>query len=248
MGEKQFRSEEARKNYEKNEKQRAAAQKRKACQVKLAEVSGKAGAWLKQNRKTALIAAAAVIAVIAAVAVLVGVLTDPLRDRQDNWVIIDTAASGDHRYEHLADFDVPAGYTRGEYSLYKDDDTAQDVFCVADDASSPVQDVYVTGAKGVSAAEYPAAVLAYGIHKEAGEPRTLTINGQECSAIYLVSDESEWDGEGMHIAHMTFYFDAGSACVSATLRSGTVPYEQLPDEAAMLAEAEAILAGLTIVK
>lgn len=250
MGEKKFRSEEARQNYEKNEKQRAAAQKRKACQAKLAEVSGKTVAWLKQNRKTALIAAAAVIAVIVAATVLAGALNDPLRGRQDNWLIIDTAASSkEHRYEHLADFTVPAGYTQGEYSLYKDDANQQDFFCIADDSASPVQDVYVTGAKGVAAADYPAAVLAYGIHKEAGEPRRLTINGQACSAIYLISDESEWSGEGMAIAHMSFYFDAGAnACVSATFRSGTMPFEQLPDEATMLAEAETILAGLTLVK
>lgn len=246
---KQFRTDEARKNYERAEKQRAQAVRRKARQAKTEAAVIGIKTWLKQNPVKAFIAAAAVIVVIVLTVLVVNVMTDPLKGRQANWVIVDTSASSkEHRYEHLADFDVPAGYTRGEYSLYKDDDTAQDVFCVADDAARAVQDVYITGAKGVSAADYPAAVLAYGIHKEAGEPRTLSINGRECTALYLVSDESEWDGDGMHIAHMAFYFDAGNACVSATLRSGTVPYEQLPAEAAMLAEAEAILAGLTIIK
>ena len=53
----------------------------------------------------------------------------------------------------------------------------------------------------------------------------------------------------MTLAHMSFYFDtAENACVTATFRSDMMPFEQLPDEAAMLAEAERILANLTLVK
>ncbi|MBE5810550.1 MAG: hypothetical protein E7318_06385 [Clostridiales bacterium] len=245
---KHFRSEEARRNYEKAERQRAQAKQRKALDAKKDEVAGKVKTWLKANTKLALTAAAAIVAVIVAASLLAGVLNAPLRDKQDNWVIIDTSASGkEHRYEHLADFNIPAGYTRDSYSLYKDG-VQQDFFCIADDASAPVQDVYVTGAKGIAAVDYPATILAYGLHKEAGEPRTLTIGGQECTALYLVSDESAYYGEGNAIAHMSFYFDAGNACVSATFRSGTVPYEQVPDEATMLAEAEEVLQNLTIIK
>lgn len=249
MGERtKFRSEEARKNYEKNEKQRQQAMKRKAAKSKQAERSDYAKTWLAQHPMKALLAAAAVVAVIV-LAVLAGrALTDPLKGRQDNWLILDTAVSGNPRYEHLADFNIPAGFARDEYSLYKDG-KQQDFFCVAQDASNPVQDVYVTGAKGVDAMTYPETILAYGIHKEAGEPKRLTIAGQECSAVYLVSDESEWSGEGMAIAHMSFYFPTSTnACVSVTLRSGTMAYEQLPDEATLLKEAETLLAGLTIIK
>lgn len=246
---KQFRSETARKNYEKAERQRAKAKQRKALQNKTAEMSDYAKAWVAEHPIKSLLTVSAVAVVLTLVMLISTALTDPLRGKQDNWVIIDTSASSKaHRYEHLADFDIPAGYTRGEYSLYKDDAKQQDFFLTADDANAPVQDVYVTGAKGVSAAEYPAVILAYGIHKEAGEARTLTIGGQECTALYLISDESEWSGEGMAIAHMSFYFDAGNACVSATFRSGTVDYTQLPDEATMLAEAEKVLQNLTIIK
>ncbi len=236
-----FRSEEARKNYEKNEKQRALAMKRKAQKKQLS-------AWVKANPKKIVIAAAAIVAVIVLAVLVTRALTDPLRGKQDNWLILDTAVSGNQRYEHLADFDIPAGYTRDEYSLYKDG-KQQDFFCVAQDEANPVQDVYVTGAKGVDAMTYPQVILNYGLHKEAGEPRQLTIAGQECSAVYLVSDESEWSGEGMAIAHMSFYFPTDTnACISVTLRSGTLPFEQLPDEATLLAEAEKLLAGLTIMK
>lgn len=186
--------------------------------------------------------------IIAALWLGVRAATDPLKGKQDNWLIIDVSVGSNPNYQHLADFEIPAGYTRDDYSLYKDG-VQQDFFCIAEDETRTVQDVYVTGAKGIVASEYPATVLAYGIHKEAGEPRTLTINGVECSALYLVSDESEWSGEGMAIAHLSFYFDTGkNACVSANFRSGTMLFDQLPDEAAMLAEAEAILAGLTLIK
>lgn len=239
---KHFRSDEARKNYEKNEKLRAQAQKRKARQAQ----SSQAKSWLKQNPLKAAIAAVVVIAVIVLVWLGCKALFNPLRGQQDNWLIFDV--TGKENFQHVANFDVPAGYTKTGYSLYTDG-VSQDFYCEAEDETVLVQDVYVTGAKGVNAADYPATVLAYGLHKEAGEPRTLTINGVECSALYLVSDESEYSGDGLGIAHMSFYFDIdGSACVSATFRSGTLPFEELPDEETLLAAAEAILTGLTMVK
>lgn len=246
---KQFRSDETRKNYEKAERQRAQAKKRKERNAKTAEMSDYAKAWMKQYPRKALVAAAVVIAVITLAVVVVNTVSDPLRGKQDNWLILDVSAtSKSHDYQHLADFSIPEGYTRGEYSLY-DDGIQQDFFCLAADENAPVQDVYVSGAKGINAADYPAVVLSYNIHKEAGEPRQLTIAGQECSALYLISDESEWSGDGKAIAHMSFYFNTGkNACVTATFRSGTIPFEQLPDEATMLAEAERVLANLTLVK
>lgn len=246
---KTFRSEEARKNYEKNEKQRQQAQKRKVRQQKQGEMSEYAQAWLTEHPMKSLLTVAAVAVLLTLVMLISTALTDPLKGKQDNWLILDVSASSKaHDYQHLADFDMPEGYTRGDYSLY-DDGVQQDFFCQATDAANPVQDVYVSGAKGIRAAEYPAVVLAYNIHKEAGEPRQLTIGGKECSALYLISDESQWSGDGMAIAHMSFYFDTDKgACVTATFRSGTMPFDQLPDEAAMLAEAERVLAGLTLAK
>ena len=248
MGEKKFRSESARKNYEKAEQQRVQAMKRKERQTKQAKSAAQFKGWLKQNPKQALIATAALVAVIVLVCLVGKVAFDPLKGKQDNWLILDVSATKSADHQHLANFDIPQGYTKDTYSLY-DDGVQQDFFCTANDANAVIQDVYVTGAKGISAAEYPVAVLSYGIHKEAGEVKTLTIGGQECSAVYLVSDESEWDGEGMAIAHMSFYFDTPyEACVTATFRSGTMLYEQLPDEATLQAEAEKILANLTLVK
>ena len=249
MGEnKQFRSEEARKNYEKAERQRAQAKKRKALNAKKAELSGHAKAWLTEHPRKALAAAAIVLAVIALAVVVIGAVSDPLKGKQDNWVIINTSNTTNANYRHLADFDIPQGYTRDDYSTYSDDVT-QDFFCIADDRSAIVQDVYISGSKNLSAADFPATVLSYNLHKEAGEPRQLTVSGKEGYALYLITDESEYYGEGLHMAHISIYFDtAAGACVTTTFRSNMMPLEELPDEATMLAEAERILANLTLVK
>ena len=248
MSSKQFRSEEARKNYEKAERQRTRAKQRKARAARTEELIGKAKAWLKNHTRLALTAAAAVMVVMIAASVLASVLSDPLKDKQDNWLIINTAAPGKAaRYEHLADFTVPAGYTLDEYSTYNDEVT-QDFFCIAQDQSAVVQDVYVSGSTALKAADLPTTILSYNLHKAAGESRQLTINGQPCHALYMVTDESEYYGEGLNLAHMSFYFDAGDACVTAILRSSMLPMDQLPDEAALLAEAEKLLSGLTLTK
>ena len=249
MGEKKFRSEEARKNYEKAERQRAQARKRKEMQAKTGEMNDYAKAWLAEHPIQSLLTVSAVAVLMTLVMLVSTALTDPLKDRQDNWLILDVSSdSKKPDYQHLADFNIPEGYVLDSYSLY-DDGKQQDFFCTAVDEGAIVQDVYVTGAKGIDAAAYPATILSYGIHKEAGEPKALNVGGQACSAVYLISDESEWDGEGMAIAHMSFYFDTPyNACVSATFRSGTMQYDQLPDEATLQAEAEKILANLTLVK
>ena len=245
---KHFRSEEARKHYEQAERQRTQAKKRKALNTKMAEMSNDAKTWVKQYPRKALAAVVIVVAVIALAAVIVNAVTDPLKGKQDNWLIMNVSSTTNADYRHLADFDIPEGFTLDDYSTYSDE-TTQDFFCIADDKNALVQDVYISGSKALRAADFPATILSYGFHKAAGEPRQLTVAGKDCYALYLVTDESEYYGEGMTLAHMSFYFDtAENACVTATFRSDMMPFEQLPDEATMLAEAERILANLTLVK
>ena len=245
---KQFRSEEARKNYEKAERQREQAKKRKALDAKKTEMYNSAKSWLKQNPFKALVAAAIVIAVIALTAVVVGTVSDPLKGKQDNWLIVNVSGTTSADYRHLGTFDVPAGFTLDDYSTYSDE-TTQDFFCIANDQNAIVQDVYISGSRALRAADFPTNILSYGFHKAAGEPRQLTVAGKDCHALYLVTDESEYYGDGMNLAHMSFYFDTDEgACVTATFRSNMMPFDELPDEAAMLAEAERVLANLTLVK
>lgn len=245
---KQFRSAAARKNYEKAERQRIQAQKRKAFEARKAEAAAQIKTRLTKDPRRTLTAAAAILAVIVLISIVVSVVTDPLQGKRDNWLIVNVSSTTNAEYRHLANFDIPAGYTRDDYSSYSDA-TSQDFFCIADDKTAVVQDVYITGSKALAAADFPATILSYNMHKAAGEPRQLTVAGKDCYALYLVTDESEYYGEGLNLAHMSFYFDTDEgACVTATFRSNMMLFEELPDEATMLAEAERILENLTLVK
>ena len=245
---KQFRSEESRRNYEKAERQRAQAKKRKVRAAQAGEMYDHAKEWLKQHPLKFLVAMALIAVIIAAVSLIANAVSDPLRGKQDNWLIANVSGTANADYRHLADFDVPEGFARDDYSTY-DDAATQDFFCIAQDKNAIVQDVYISASKAqLRAADFPAVILSYNLHKAAGEPRQLTIHGQPCHALYMVTDESEYYGEGLNLAHMSFYFDAGDACVTAILRSNMLPMDQLPDEAALLAEAEKLLSGLTLTK
>lgn len=256
---KTFRTEEARKNYEKAERQRAQAQKRKAFQAKKDELTGKATAWLKQNPKKAAISAAAVIAAVVLVWLGCKYFVGPdgsipnffgtLVGKQANWLVVDTAEdSRAPRYQHLADYDIPDGYHLSDFSVFADG-MQQDFYCTADEKGGVVQDVYVSGAKNMIAAEYPSVLLSYQMHMDSTEPREVTIAGKTGYALTLTFDESDTDGEGMAYRSLCMYIDTDKgACISVMISSPTLPLAELPDEAALMAEAEMLLAGLTLVK
>lgn len=256
---KTFRTEEARRNYEKAERQRAQAQKRKAFRAWKDEQTGKAAAWLKQNRKTAVLTAAAVIAAVLLVWLGCKYFVGPegsipnffgtLVGKQDNWLIVDTSEnSREPRYQHLADFDIPQGYHLSDFSVF-DDGMQQDFYCMADETGGMVQDLYVSGAKNMIAAEYPATLLSYQMHADSTEVREVTIAGKTGHALTLTFDESDTDGEGMAYRSFCMYIDTDKgACVTVMISSPTLPLAELPDEAALMAEAEKLLVGLTLVK
>lgn len=256
---KQFRSEEARRNYEKSERLRARAMRRKAFQARKTEVTSKASTYIKQHRKQVLITAGAVLAVLLILWLGCKALIGPggsipnffghLMGAQDNWLIINTAQDGKSpRYQHLADFDVPAGFHLDNFSVF-DDGMQQDFYCVADDEGSPVRDVYISGAKNMVAAEYPAILLSYQMHKEATEPGPATIAGIDGYTVCLTFDESDTDGEGMGYRSLCMYIQTDKdACISVMISSPTLPMADLPDEAALRTEAEGILSGLTLAK
>ena len=115
---KKFRSEEARKHYEKAERQRAQAKQRKAWAARKTDFVHSAQAWLKSHAKQAIGAAAAAICVIVLAVVLFNTFTDPLRNKQDNWLIVNISNTTNADYRHLANFDIPQGYTLDDYSSY----------------------------------------------------------------------------------------------------------------------------------
>jgi hypothetical protein len=101
---KNFRSEESRKNYQKAERQRARDRKAKERYAQQRVQREKLAAWLKQNTKKLVIAAAAIVAVILLwqlVQVFTGVAGSipnyfgKLHGTEENWLIINTAPDKD---------------------------------------------------------------------------------------------------------------------------------------------------------
>ncbi len=259
VGNTQHRSEQARRNYETAEKKRQQAMKRKALKAKWNENWPKAKTWAKENPKKLVLAAVAlvVLALLAQVAVyaltpvkhlLLGLDGQPI-GKQDNWLILNGADDGDKpRYYHLADFDAPEGFTLDDFTAL-DGDVQQDFYYTSTAEDGIVQDVYVSAARNLKAADYVQRLLSFGMHKEAGTPTAGTIAGKDAHYVYLVFDESDTDGEGMAYSCLCIYVDTpqGSA-VSAMVNSRTLPLAEVPTEAELLAEAEILLAGLNLVK
>ncbi len=259
MSDKHFRSETTRKHYETQEKRRVRAARRKALKAKWAKIKADASAWVRQNPRKALTGAACVIA--AAVLIWLGCeyfvgpggsipdFFGKLVGAQENWLIINTAEDGQTpRYHHLANVTLPEGYEPENFSALTGEHE-QDFYIQPIQKDGPVQDAYISGAKNMKAADYIPVLLSYEMHKEATEPRQIEIAGKTAWYVSLVFDESDTDGEGMAYRALCFYIDAAAdSCVTAMISSATLPYEELPDEAALLAEAETILAGVELVK
>lgn len=260
MGEqKQFRSEEARKNYEKQEKLRARAAQRKALTAKKNELIAKAKSWLAGNKKLATTIAVAAAVVIVLVWLLCKWFVGPggsipnffghLVGVQDNWLIIDTAdKNADPRYHHLADFDIPEGYKKDNFTVFTDG-IQQDFYCTPVEKGGLICDFYISAPKNTTGKAYLDLLLSYQTHKTASEPKTAVIAGKNVDYVYMNFDESDTDGEGMGFSCLCIYMDTKQgSCVSAMINSYTVPEAEMPGEAELLAEAEYILAGLTLVK
>ncbi len=260
MGEKkQFRSEQARKNYEKQEKLRAQAAKRKEFQAKKADLTQRCTTWLQKNRKLAVTIAVTAAVVLVILWLLCKWFIGPdgsipnffghLVGTQENWLIIDTADKNDDPiYHHLADFDIPEGYQKGEFTVFTDE-IQQDFYCTPVEEGGVICDFYIAAAKNMTGAEYLETLLGYQSHQTASEPRQAVIAGKDVNYVYMTFDESDTDGEGMGFSCLCIYIDTpqGSA-VSAMINSYTVPVEEMPDEATLLAEAEYILSSLTLMK
>lgn len=258
MGEvKQHRSEEKRRNYEKQERKRQQAIRRKAFKASWREKWNRVKTWVKQHPGKTVgyiaIAVAAVMLIHALVYLLLPVkpllvgFDGKVIGREKNWLILNAADRGDDpRYYHLADFDIPAGFKQDDYGAY-DEVGHQDFYCTAEGENDLVQDLYVSAAKNMDGATYVERLLSMSTTLNEGTPKAATIAGKDCHYVYLIFDESDTAGAGMAFSSLCVYFDTlqGSA-VSAMINSPNRPQSEVPTEEQLLAEAEVLLAGLTI--
>lgn len=209
---------------------------------------------------TLLIALVCVIAVIGLVMVMKNAFTQPKEIRslnavEDSWIVIDADNTTGTRYHHPASFVVPAGYHATDFTLMTDD-VQRDFYVEADDENAVVESVYVCAAPELTAAEYMQRLVDYspaalneGDTVETGEPFTATIAGKEAHCLYLAYTSAAEDGTMQAYGCLYTAFDAPkNVCVYASVSGGYTTPESIQTVETLLAEAETLLAGLTIMK
>lgn len=190
-------------------------------------------------------------------------LPTPIRDTsriEDNWLVIDADNTVKKRYHHPASFDAPQGYVPGEsvfnstgeshnFTKYNDG-VCRDFYLVAEDENATVNAIYVDAASDLTAAGYLDNVLSLYTNALSetttatpGEPFTAIIAGREAHCLYMhyATDEG-------HYGVLLCAFDAPcNVCVNALLSGRNTTAENVQTQEQLLAEAEVLLAGLTII-
>ena len=197
----------------------------------------------------------AIVAVIALSNVVRDALTLPseIRDLsliQDNWLVIDTDSRVSKRYHHPASFDIPAGYSQGDFTKYNDG-VARDFYLVADAPEAAVSLLYVDAAPNLTAAEYiqrsidmHGSALTEGASASLGEPFTATVAGEQAQCLYVVFNTPE----GAYGCLLLGFDAPRSVCVTAILSGAYTTPENVQTQEQLLAEAQTLLAGLRIEK
>lgn len=277
MGEqKQFRSEEARKNFEKQEKKRVRAAQRKKLRARKQALTTQATAWLKANPKQAALTALAVIA--AAVLIWLGCkwcfgpggsipnFFGHLRGVEDTWVVTDlnprsnqnrnsSAVDGaprskTPRFFHLATFQPLEGFTQDVGFTLNSDTTNQDQHYTATEEGGAVESVYVFGIANKTAEKHMSDVLnTLSVSNVTGEVRKENIGGFDTLYSYFVYDQAADENGEVTEAYGSLCLcidTTEDACVLVILNTYILPTDEVPAEDALLAEAEKVLSNLTV--
>lgn len=173
---------------------------------------------------------------------------------EDSWVVIDTDKRTSTHYHHPASFDVPAGYVQSDFSTFNDG-VQKDFFVEAEDAQALVESIYVSAAPELTAEayiqrliEFSPSSLTEGTTAEVGEPFTATIAGKEARCLYLRYTAAADGEEKCYGCLFTAYDAPRNVCVYASLSGGYTTADNIQTAEQLLAEAETLLAGLTIVR
>lgn len=277
MGEhKQFRSEEARKNYEKQERLRIRAARRKKLRAQKQALTAKSAAWLKANPKRAALTALAVIAVVVLIWLGCKWCFGPggsipnffgyLRGVEDSWVVTDlnprsnqnrnsSAVDGaprskTPRYFHLATLESLDGFTQDTDFPAMTHETNQDLHYIADDEDGLLASVYVFGIANKTAEKHISDVLStLSVSNVSGEVMQETIGGFDTHYTYFVYDqEADASGEVTEAyGSLCLCIDTTEdACVLVILNTPNLPKDELPTADDLLPEAEKVLANLSV--
>lgn len=179
---------------------------------------------------------------------------------QDNWLVIDVDQTVSKHYHHPASFDAPAGYIPGEMVMERtgeshiftkyNDGVCQDFYLEAEDENALVAAVYVDAAANQTAKDYIQRYIdLYGNTQNAtttivpGVPFTATLAGETAQCLYLRYNEER----GSYGVLLCAFDAPRNVCVNAQLSGAFTTPENVQTQEQLLAEAEVLLAGLTIV-
>ena len=277
MGEqKQFRSEQARKNYQQQERKRELAAKRKALRARKKALTQKASAWLKINKKQVVTRTAAAVAVIVLVWLGCKWFIGPggslpnffgyVRGIEDSWVVTDlnprtnqnsgssnvdgASRSKTPRYFHLATLEPLEGFTQEVGFTFNADETNQDQHYVADEEGGTVNSVYVFGIANKTAEKHASDMVSVmNMSDVNSDVMTASIAGFDTRYVYFVyNQDPDENGEVTEAyASLCMCIDTTEdACLLVVLNSYVVPVDEVPVMETLVAEAETVLKNLTV--
>lgn len=157
----------------------------------------------------------------------------------------------DGNYYEFATMDAPAGYAEEPYTLSNSSDSKeQHKYFVAQDETKAIQEVYVTGVKqqrGADMVKQLTTTSGEGSYYEnASDPRTATIAGHEVNYFYSQTAVTSAENSDYCAMLVTYVDTIKDSSVLVSCTSADMKQEDLPGEEAMVAELEAIYAGLKL--
>ncbi len=218
--------------------------------------------FLQKYRKQLMIGIPALIVVIIGVWLLCKATIGPggsipnffgnLQGVEDNWIVTNQGTSKSPRYYKMGEFTAPEGYTLDPDYTVTSDPIEHTLYFLADDEKAPVHSIYVSGIRNKTAAEIMDSVGGNVVNATGGTRGDTPIGGHEAvwGITRINDDQNATQDSELVIGHaqLTVYVDSiknASVLVFMNSTSNT-PADEIPSDEVMLAEAEKIVAGLTL--
>lgn len=238
--------------------------------AKYQEQAKKRKAFLDKYRKQLMIGIPAAVVLIIGIWLICKATIGPggsipnffgnLQGVQENWVVTNQGTTNAPRYYKMGEFTAPEGYTLDpEYNI-SSDKRDKTFYYTADDENAVIQSIYVAGVKNRSASEMVEMVSGYSMFAEEPTISADPVGGQKGQWMLgiindeeITEEETEENAEEeaeLKIGHMQMNLYSESvqnSCVLVFMNSkSAVPAEEIPSKEEFLAEAEKILAHLTV--
>ena len=165
---------------------------------------------------------------------------------EDSWIVRNLGTTKHPLYFKFGQVDAPEGYTLdADYSVTSDK-SEQSFYYNADDESAAVQSVYYAGVKEKTSQEMLDTVMSSGMYASLSEAKETEIAGMKVHYVYAQMNPDSTDASVFSALLIMYADTVKDSCVLINCTSGHLTQDQLPDEAAMLAEAEKLVACLKL--